>query len=93
MREILNTPLSNNITSSCFLVTGFVKRVQGEGFVNYYLNDLDGHTGGRVYTSNSGSDFAYLDDYQDKVVSMVVSPINCKSTISGTEYRLIPLDV
>ena len=93
MREILNTPLSNNITSSCFLVTGFVKRVQGEGFVNYYLNDLDGHTGGRVYTSNSGSDFAYLDDYQDKVVSMVVSPINCKSTISGTEYRFIPLDV
>lgn len=93
MREILQTPLSNNITSDSYLVTGFVKKVQGEGFVNYYLDDLDGVTGGRVYTSNSGSDFAYLDEYLDHVVSMVVSPINCKSTISGTEYRFIPLDV
>ncbi len=94
MKEILAIePSATNITSNSYLVTGVINKEVATGYVNYYLNDLDQHTGGRVYTSNSGSDFSYLDAYVGKVCKMVVSPINCKSTASGLEYRFIPLDV
>lgn len=94
MKEIISTSVKEkNITSDSFLVTCVVKKDENTGYVNYYLDDLDGKTGGRVYTSNSGADFKYLDALCDQIVDMVVSPINCKSTVSGTEYRFIPLDV
>lgn len=94
MKEILSIDVSsNNITANSYLVTGTIGKEVATGYVNYYLNDLDGYTGGRVYTSNSGSDFSYLDAYVGKIVEMIVSPINCKSTASGLEYRFIPVDV
>ena len=94
MKEILSTSVKEeNITSDSYLVTGVVKKDENTDYVNYYLDDLDGRTGGRVYTSNSGDDFKYLDPLCDQIVDMVVSPINCKSTVSGVEYRFIPLDV
>lgn len=94
MKEILDIDVSkDNITSNSYLVVGTIGKEIATDYVNYYLNDLDGYTGGRVYTSNSGSDFSYLDAYVGKIVEMIVSPINCKSTVSGLEYRFIPVNV
>ena len=93
VKEILDTDLSNNITSDIFRVTAIINKVPGSGFTNYYINDLDQKTGSYVYTACNGNDFTWLDDYNGKICTVYLSAINCKSTASGCIYRFIPLAV
>ena len=93
MKELMETPLTNNITTEIYKVTAIVNKVPGSGFVNYYIDDLDNETGSYVYTLCNGSDFAYLDAFDGKICSVYVSVHNAKSTNSGIVYRLIPIDV
>lgn len=93
VKEIIETPLSNNITSNIFRVTAIINKVPGSGFTNYYINDLDQKTGSYVYTACNGNDFAWLDDYDQKICTVYLSAINCKSTASGCIYRFIPVAV
>ncbi len=93
MKELLETPFANNITTKIYKVNAVVNKVPGTGFVNYYINDLDNKTGSYVYTLCNGSDFSYLDAFDGKVCTVYVSLHNAKATASGAYYRLIPIDV
>ena len=93
IKELMETPLTNNITTSISKVTGFIRKDKQEGYTNYYINDLDRKTGSYVYTSNSGADFTWLDEFDGKLCDIYLSIINAKSTESGCIYRLMPIEV
>ena len=91
VKKIIETPLSNNITTNIYKVNVLIKKVVQPGYTNYYIDDIDGETGSYVYTANNGSDFAWLDEFDGKICTVYLSAINCKSTASGCVYRLIPI--
>ena len=91
VKDILDTPVSEDITSSIYKVTALVKKVPGNGFVNYYINDLDGTTGSYVYTQCNGSDFAWLDAFDGKICTVYLTALNAKSTTSACIFRFLPV--
>ena len=92
VKNILESNFENdNITSNIFKVNAQIKKVPGSGFVNYYINDLDGKTGSYTYTACNGADFEWLDKYDGKICTVYLSAINCKSTSAGYIYRFIPI--
>lgn len=93
VKEIMDTPVSADITSTIFKVTALVKKVEGKGFVNYYIDDLDGMTGSYAYTQCSGSDFAWLDEFDGKICTVYLSVLNAKSAASGCVWRFLPIAV
>ena len=93
VKEIMETPVTENITSDIFKVNALIKKQENPGFVNYYIDDLDGVTGSYVYTQCNGSDFSWLDEFDGKICTVYLSAINAKSTSSGCVYRFIPVDV
>lgn len=93
VKEIMNTPVSTDITSTVFKVTALVKKSQGTGFVNYYFDDLDGVTGSYTYTQCNGSDFDWLDKFDGKICTVYLTAINAKSTATGCVWRFLPVKV
>jgi len=93
MKELMETPFTNNITTKIFKVNAIVNKVPGSGFVNYYINDLDNETGSYVYTLCNGGDFAHLDVFDGKICTVYLALHNAKATASGAYYRLMPIDV
>ena len=93
VKNIMDTPVSENITTTIFKVTALVKRVDGNGFINYYIDDIDGHTGSYVYTQCNGGDFAWLDEFDGKFCTVYLSAINAKSSSSGCVWRFLPIAV
>ncbi len=93
VKEIMDTPVTSNITTNVYKVNARVRKSLGTGFVNYYMDDLDEKTGSYVYTACNGSDFAYLDEFDGKICTVYLSPINAKSTNAGCLFRFIPLSV
>ena len=93
VKDIMDTPVSEDITTTIFKVTALVKRVDGNGFINYYINDLDGYTGSYVYTQCSGADFAWLDEFDGKICTVYLTAINAKSAASGCVWRFLPVAV
>lgn len=93
VKAILETPVSENITTTIYKVNALVKKVPGSGFTNYYFYDLDGKTGGYTYTQCNGSDFTWVDQYDGKICTVYLSAINAKSTASECFFRLLPVEV
>lgn len=93
VKEIMDTPITEDVTTTIFKVNALVTKSPGQGFVNYYFNDLDGVTGSYTYTQCNGSDFAWLDAFDGKICTVYLSVINAKSTASGCVYRFIPIEV
>ena len=93
VKEIMDTPVSENITTTIFKVTALVKRVDGNGFINYYIDDIDGVTGSYVYTQCNGGDFSWLDEFDGKFCTVYLSAINAKSSSSGCVWRFLPIEV
>ncbi len=93
VKEIMDNPVSNDITTQIYKVTAIVNKVPGSGFVNYYINDLDGKTGSYTYTQCNGSDFAWLDAFDGKICTVYLAVLNAKSTNAGCVYRLLPVAV
>ena len=93
MKELMETPFTNNITTKIFKVNAIVNKVPGSGFVNYYINDLDNETGSYVYTLCNGGDFTHLDKFDGKICTVYLALHNAKATASGAYYRLMPIDV
>lgn len=87
VKEIMDTNPSEDITNKIFKVNAVIKKVEGSGFTNYYINDFDGKTGSYVYTMNSGSDYSFLDEYDGKMITLYLTPINAKSSATGCSYR------
>ncbi len=93
VKDILNTPVTENITSTVFKVNALVEKRDGKGFVNYYFNDLDGVTGAYTYTQCNGADFAWLDKFDGKICTVYLTPINAKSTSTDCFFRFVPIAV
>lgn len=93
VKEIMDTPASVDITTQVFKVTALVKKVPGSGFVNYYINDLDGTTGSYVYTQCNGADFDWLDKFDGKICTVYLTALNAKSNNAGCVWRFIPVAV
>ena len=93
VKEIMNLPVTENVTTTIFKTTALVKRVEGTGFLNYYIDDLDGKTGSYAYTQCSGSDFAWLDEFDGKICTVYLSIINAKSASDGCLWRFLPIAV
>ena len=93
VKEILDTPVSTDITTTIYKVNAYVKKVPGNGFVNYYINDLDGTTGSYVYTQCNGGDFDWLDQFDGKICTVYLTVLNAKSTNAGCVFRFLPVAV
>ncbi len=93
VKDILDTPVSENITTSIYKVNALVKKVDGAGFVNYYFYDLDGKTGAYTYTQCNGSDFAWLDEFDGKICTVYITALNAKSTSTDCYFRILPVAV
>lgn len=93
VKKIIDTPVTTDISSKIFKATALVKKVPGDGFVNYYFFDLDGETGTYTYTQCNGSDFAWLDKFDGKICTVYLTALNAKSTASDCYWRLLPIAV
>lgn len=93
VRDIIETPVTEDITSIVYKVTALVKKVPGTGFVNYYFFDLDGETGSYTYTQCNGGDFAWLDAFDGKICTVYLTALNAKSTATACYFRLLPVAV
>ena len=95
VKEVIETSPSDNITSLIYHSNALIKRVQKEGqnFVNYYIDDLDGKTGSYVYTACDGKDFAWMDQYNGKICSVYYTALNAKSTSTGVLFRFLPIKI
>ncbi len=91
--DILATPVTEDITTKIYKVTALVRKDQQPGFVNYYINDLDGTTGTYVYTQCNGSDFGWLDEFDGKICTVYLTALNAKSTATGCNWRFLPVAV
>ena len=67
VKNLMETPVTEDITSLIYKTNALVKKVEGKGFVNYYLYDLDGKTGNYTYTQAGGDDFTWLDKFDNKI--------------------------
>lgn len=93
VKDILDTPVTENITAKIFKVTALITKAPGSGFTNYYFNDLDGVTGSYAYTQCNGSDFAWLDAFDGKFCTVYLTALNAKSTTADCFFRFIPVAV
>ena len=94
IRTIMKTPVSEDITNTIYKVNAVITESIGNGFTNYYINDLDEKTGSYVYTQCNGGDLEWLKAYDDgKIHTVYLSVINAKSSASGCLWRFSPIAV
>ena len=93
VKALLNTPVTEDVTTTVFKVNALVDKVEEKGYTNYYFYDLDGATGSYTYTQCNGSDFAWLDEFDGKICTVYLTPLNAKSTSTGCVFRFLPVAV
>ena len=93
VKELLDTPVTEDITTQIYKVNALVKKVPGNGFTNYYFFDIDGETGAYTYTQCNGGDFAWLDKFDGKICTVYLTLLNAKSSSTGCAWRLLPVEV
>lgn len=93
MKELLGASVTEDITTQVYKVTALVKKVPGNGFVNYYFFDIDGETGTYTYTQCNGGDFKWLDEFDGKICTVYLTVLNAKSSSTGCAWRLLPVGV
>ena len=93
VKDIMNTPATEDITTTIYKVNALIKKAPGDGFINYYIDDLDETTGSYVYTQANGKDLDYLEPFDGKICTVYLSAINAKSLDSGCIWRFIPVSV
>ena len=93
VKDMLETPVSEDVTALVFKVNALVKKVPGNGFVNYYFFDIDGETGNYTYTQCNGNDFTWLDAFDNKICTVYLTALNAKSSSTGCAFRFLPVSV
>ncbi|MDE7263838.1 MAG: InlB B-repeat-containing protein [Anaeroplasmataceae bacterium] len=93
IKDIMETPVSKNITTLIYKVNALVHKSVGTGFINYYFYDIDGKTGSYAYTQCNGSDYEWLDEFDGKICTVYLSAINAKASASGCVWRFLPIEV
>jgi len=93
VKNIMDTPATEDITTIIYKVTAQIKEVPGNGFTNFYINDLDGKTGSYAYSQCNGGDFEWLREFDGKICTVYVIALNAKSTSSDCFWRFLPIAV
>ena len=93
VKELLNTPVTEDITTQIFKVNALVKEVPGNGFTNYYFFDIDGETGNYTYSQCNGNDFEWLRAFEGKICTVYITALNAKSTGTSCNFRFLPVAV
>ena len=93
VKDILDTPFTSDITTTIYKVTALVRRQDGTGFFNFYIDDLDGMTGSYIYTQCNGSDLNWLNSFNGKICTVYLSVINAKSAATGCNWRFKAIQV
>jgi len=93
VKEILNTPVTEDITTRIYKVNALVKEVPGNGFTNFYFFDLDGETGNYTYSQCNGGDFEWLREFDGKICTVYLTALNAKSTGTSCTFRFLPIAV
>ena len=93
VKDIIDTPVTEDISSKLYKVTALIKEVPGSGFTNFYINDLDGTTGTYSYSQCNGGDFEWLRAFDGKICTVYVMALNAKSTASDCFWRFLPVAV
>ena len=93
VKAIMDTPVTEDITTKIFKVNALIRKAPGSGFVNYYIDDLDGQTGSYVYTQCNGGDFSWLDEFDGKICTVYLTALNAKSNAAGCVWRFLPVAV
>lgn len=93
VKKLLSSDFDQPITGDLYQVAALVQKREGGNFVNYYIFDLDGETGTYSYSQASGADFAWLDEYDGKLVTLYMTVLNAKMSASGGNWRLSPVYV
>ncbi len=95
IKQLMETDYKEkNITGNIYKVNGFIKEVPGNGFTNFYVNDLDDKTGSYSYSMNNGNDFTWLRQYDDdRLKTLYLAVINGKPSSSGLLYRFVPIEI
>ena len=90
---IMSTPLSTNLTGNIYKVTCKVVRNDGQ-YKSYSLFDVNDTTVSLpLYSQVSGSDFTWLDPYNNQEVTMLVAVQNLNLKSDGSFYRGCPICV
>ena len=89
----METPFANDITTKIFKTTALIKKVEGSGFTNYYIDDLDGKTGSYAYSQANGTDFSWLDEFDGKICTVYFAAHNAKASAASCVYRFVPIEV
>jgi hypothetical protein len=93
VKELLEIPVTEDVTTQIYKVNALVKKVPGNGFTNYYFFDIDGETGSYAYTQCNGGDFTWLDKFDGKICTVYITLLNAKSTSSDCYFRILPVEV
>ena len=93
VKDLIEAPVTEDITTVVYKVNALVKKVPGSGFTNYYFFDLDGETGSYTYTQCNGGDFAWLDEFDGKICTVYLTALNAKSSGTSCYFRLLPVAV
>ncbi len=93
VKDLLDTPVTEDVTTQIYKVNALVKKAPGNGFTNYYFFDIDGETGAYTYTQCNGSDFKWLDEFDGKICTVYLTVLNAKSSSTGCAWRLLPVAV
>ena len=93
VRDVVTSDLSDDITSILYKAPTYIDKREGTGYTNYYLLDLDQNTGSYTYTQANGKDFAWLDEYDGKIVNLYFVALNAKMSSTGGVWRLLPVKV
>ena len=93
VKEIMDTPATEDITTTIYKVNALVEERPGSSFTNYYFFDIDGETGSYTYTQCNGGDFEWVRAYHGKICTVLLSVINYKSTDSACVARFLPIAI
>ena len=93
IKDIMETPVTEDFTTIVYKVNALVKKVPGSGFTNYIFNDIDGETGSYTYTQCNGNDFKWLDEFDGQICTVYLTVLNAKSSDAGCVYRFLPIEV
>lgn len=93
VKDILDTPVNEDISTVVYKVTALVKEVPGSNFTNFYFFDLDGETGSYSYSQCSGNDFEWVRAFDGKICTVYLCALNAKSSASDCFWRLLPISI
>ena len=93
VKSVMETPFANDITTKIFKTTALIKKAEGSGFTNYYIDDLDGKTGTYAYSQANGNDYSWLDEFDGKICTVYFAAHNAKASAASCVYRFVPIEV